>query len=125
MRTKAKVLKYAVLHIFAKRPYFCVLSLNEYQALNINLRQHRTKPALRLCTSSACIFSVILHKNSLPYDSMPASFLCNLTKNLAAHLTAISVRYCLNKKTVSKTDPFQNLSCQRFYSKLTFIKFFV
>ncbi|MCM1269289.1 MAG: hypothetical protein NC247_01500, partial [Ruminococcus flavefaciens] len=32
------------------------------------------------------IFSVISHKNFLPYDSMPASFLCNLTKNLTAHL---------------------------------------
>ena len=50
------------------------------------LRQHRTKPAWRLCTESACIFSVILHRNSLTYDSMPAGFLYNLTKNLTAHL---------------------------------------
>ena len=47
------------------------------------LRQHRTKHAWRLCTKSACTFSVILPKNSLP--SMPASF--NLTENLTAHLS--------------------------------------
>ena len=32
------------------------------------------------------IFSVILHRNSLTYVSMPAKFLYNLTKNLSAHL---------------------------------------
>jgi len=51
------------------------------------LRQHRTKPAWRLCTPSACRFSVISHKNPLTYGSMPAEFLCNLTKNLTTHLT--------------------------------------
>ena len=51
------------------------------------LRQHRTKPAWRLCTQSACRFSVILPRNPLPYGSMPAEFLCNLPKNLTTHLT--------------------------------------
>ena len=32
------------------------------------------------------IFSAILHRNSLTYDSMPANFLYNLTKNLTTHL---------------------------------------
>ena len=50
------------------------------------LGQHRTKHALRLCTKSAGIFSVIPHKNSLTYVSMPAEFLYNLTKNPASHL---------------------------------------
>ena len=50
-------------------------------------RQHRTKPARRLCTQSACWFFVILPRNSLPYNSMPAEFLCNLPKNPASHLT--------------------------------------
>ncbi|MBR3630870.1 MAG: hypothetical protein IKN55_10455, partial [Oscillospiraceae bacterium] len=36
--------------------------------------------------TSACIFSVILHRNSLLGASPAASFLYNLTKNLAAHL---------------------------------------
>ena len=48
--------------------------------------RHRTKHAWRLCTVSADEFSVISHKNSLKYDSIPASFLCNLTKNLLTHL---------------------------------------
>ena len=51
-----------------------------------NQRQHRTKPACRLCAASADEFSVISHRNSLQYASIPASFLCNLTKNLLAHL---------------------------------------
>ena len=49
-------------------------------------RQHRTKPACRLCAASADDFSVISHRNSLQYASIPASFLCNLTKKLLAHL---------------------------------------
>ena len=52
----------------------------------ITLRQYRTKPACRLCAASADEFSVISHRNSLQYASIPASFLCNLTKNLLAHL---------------------------------------
>ena len=44
------------------------------------------KARRRLCTESADIFSIILHRNSLTYDSMPAEFLYNLTKNLSAHL---------------------------------------
>ena len=54
-----------------------------------NQRQHRTKPACRLCAASADEFSVISHRNSLQYASIPASFLCNLTKNLLAHLPHI------------------------------------
>ena len=54
--------------------------------LLLPLRQHRTKPAWRLGGTSACIFSVILHRNSLLGASPAASFLYNLTKNLAAHL---------------------------------------
>ena len=50
------------------------------------LRQHLTKTALRLSATSACIFSVILHKNPSTYVSMPSEFLYNLTKNLTAHL---------------------------------------
>ena len=37
--------------------------------------------------SSVCIFFVILHRNSLKYDSISASFLYDLTKNLTAYLT--------------------------------------
>ena len=36
--------------------------------------------------ASACIFSVILHRNSLLGASPAASFLYNLTKNLTVHL---------------------------------------
>ena len=53
------------------------------------LRQHRTKPACWLCAASADEFSVISHRSSLQYASIPASFLCNLTKNLLAHLPHI------------------------------------
>jgi hypothetical protein len=56
-------------------------------AFPLSLGQHRTKTAWRLCTPSACIFSVISHKNPLTGDSLPARFLHNLTKNLTAHLT--------------------------------------
>ena len=35
--------------------------------LAVAFRQHRTKTAWMLCTSSACWFSVIVHKASLPY----------------------------------------------------------
>ena len=48
--------------------------------------RHHAKPACRLCAASADEFSVISHKNYLKYHSIPASFLCNLTKNLLAHL---------------------------------------
>ena len=41
----------------------------------------------KACTQSACIFSVILHRNFLTGASLPAKFLYNLTKNLTAHLT--------------------------------------
>ncbi len=77
-----------------KYEYIIDLGICNYAKLNAILKyykceyyvQHRTKRALRLCTSSACIFPVILHRNSLTYDSMSASFLYNLTKNLTAHL---------------------------------------
>ena len=51
------------------------------------LGQHRTTTGSRLCTSYACIFSVILPKFSLTCVSKPASNLDNLTKNLTTHLT--------------------------------------
>ncbi|MBR1383502.1 MAG: hypothetical protein IJ555_06800 [Ruminococcus sp.] len=54
---------------------------------NSEIRQHRTTTGLRLCTSSACIFSVIIHKVSLTCVSKPASTLCIPMKNLTAHLT--------------------------------------
>ena len=41
---------------------------------------------LYLLTFRKLVFPVISHKNLLTYASMPASFLCNLTKNLTAHL---------------------------------------
>ena len=62
-----------------------LLSLIPYMEKKLKATPHEDR--LRLCTSSACIFSVILHRNSLTYVSMPASFLYNLTKNLTAHLT--------------------------------------
>ena len=55
--------------------------------IGVRYGQHRTTRGLRLCTSSACIFSVIAHKFSLPGVSPPSSNLCTLTKNLTAHLT--------------------------------------
>ena len=33
-----------------------------------DIRQYRTKSVWRLCTPSACRFSVILPRNPLPYD---------------------------------------------------------
>ena len=54
--------------------------------MGIMLRQHRTISSYRFCRTSACRFSVISHKNLLTYASMPASFLCNLSKKLTAHL---------------------------------------
>ena len=49
-------------------------------------RQHRTKTALRLSTTSACSFSVILHKTRLITVRLTALVLHILTKKLAAHL---------------------------------------
>ena len=68
---------------FLKFPGQVLFSAGEYY---IYYRQYRTKPACRLCVASADEFSVISHRNSLQYASIPASFLCNLTKNLLAHL---------------------------------------
>ena len=56
-----------------------------FNRVNI-LRNHWLNPAWRLGTQSACIFSVILHRNPLKGVSLPAEFLHNLTKNLTAHL---------------------------------------
>ena len=50
------------------------------------IKEALIKSRLRLDAHSACIFSAIRHKNSLTYDSMPAEFLCILTKNLTSHL---------------------------------------
>ena len=51
-----------------------------------DIRQYRTKSVWRLCTQSACRFSVILPRNPLPYGSMSAEFLCNLPKNLTTEM---------------------------------------
>ena len=50
------------------------------------LRQCRTKSVWRLCTPSACKFSVILHKNAREYIKYSLRFLFHLTKNLTTHL---------------------------------------
>ena len=68
---------------------YWVLWLTFYFTATIDgpiLRQHRTTTGYRLCRTSACRFSVILLKTSLKYDSIPASVLSNLTKNLTTHL---------------------------------------
>ena len=73
-----------------ERPRLCLWTPQAFEKAwpkLLYLRQHRTKTAWKLCTSSACRFSVILHKISLTYASMPASILYNLTKNLTSHLT--------------------------------------
>ena len=46
----------------------------------LELRQHRTKTALRLSTTSACSFSVILHKTRLITVRLTALVLHILTK---------------------------------------------
>ena len=51
------------------------------------LRQYRTKSAWRLCTPSACKFSVIFHKNAREYIKYSLRFLFHLTKNLTTHLS--------------------------------------
>ena len=50
------------------------------------LWQYRTKSVWRLCTPSACKFSVILHKNAREYIKYSLRFLFHLTKNLTTHL---------------------------------------
>ena len=73
-----------------ERPRLCLWTPQAFEKAwpkLLYLRQHRTKTAWKLCTSSACRFPVILHKISLTYASMPASILYNLTKNLTSHLT--------------------------------------
>ena len=61
-----------------------------YTQFNLSLRQHRTITAWRLRVCLARPFSVIAHKNSLIYDSIPASFLCTLTKNLLRNTAHIN-----------------------------------
>ena len=51
------------------------------------IRQYRTKSVWRLCTPSACKFSVIFHKNAREYIKYSLRFLFHLTKNLATHLS--------------------------------------
>ncbi len=63
-----------------------ILIVEDEKDLAMILRQHRTISSYRFCRTSACRFSVISHKNFLTYASMPANFLCNLPKNLTAHL---------------------------------------
>ncbi|MFR2097243.1 MAG: hypothetical protein ACLS4X_02860, partial [Ruminococcus callidus] len=48
--------------------------------------QYRTKSVWRLCTPSACKFSVIFHKNAREYIKYSLRFLFHLTKNLTTHL---------------------------------------
>ena len=50
------------------------------------LRQHRTIRGCRLNHATVCIFSVILHQNSLAKVHFACVFLVCLTKNLTAHL---------------------------------------
>ena len=77
------------------------------------LRQHRTKTALRRSATSACIFSVILHKNPSTYVSMPSEFLYNLTKNLTAHLRhyLCAVLPKIKNPEITRKFDLQNLSC--------------
>ena len=49
-------------------------------------RQYRTKSVWRLCTPSACKFSVIFHKNAREYIKYSLRFLFHLTENLTTHL---------------------------------------
>ncbi|ERJ97176.1 hypothetical protein RUMCAL_00449 [Ruminococcus callidus ATCC 27760] len=51
------------------------------------LWQHRTKSVWRLCTPSACKFSLIFHKNAREYIKYSLRFLFHLTKNLTTHLS--------------------------------------
>ena len=55
-------------------------------APHVSLWQHRTKSVWRLCTPSACKFSVIFHKNAREYIKYSLRFLFHLTKNLTTHL---------------------------------------
>ena len=50
-------------------------------------RQYRTKSVWRLCTPSACKFTVIFHKNAREYIKYSLRFLFHLTKNLTTHLS--------------------------------------
>ena len=63
---------------------FAGLDSPPYQSGTLDVKEPLIKSRLRLSTHLACIFSVISHINFLTYDSMPAKFLCNLTKNLTA-----------------------------------------
>ena len=73
-------------------PFLCTMPL----AVILPIRQHRTISGWRLCRTATCSFSAISRKKLLTYDSMPASFLRNLTKNLLRICTTIIMRYCLN-----------------------------
>ena len=63
-----------------------VLELFRIKEYNINIWQYRTKSVCRLCTPSACKFSVIFHKNAREYIKYSLRFLFHLTKNLTTHL---------------------------------------
>ena len=78
------------LFLDARKEYLEALkaeSKTQYDKFIKDLGKHCIKPAWRLCTQSACRFSVRLPRNPLPYGSMPAEFLGNLPKNLTTHLT--------------------------------------
>ena len=54
---------------------------------NITYGNTAQRPFIGFCACLACIFSVILHNSSLQGDSLAASSLYNLTKNLTAQYT--------------------------------------
>jgi hypothetical protein len=54
---------------------------------NVNQGRYRTKSVWRLCTPSACKFSVIFHKNAREYIQYSLRFLFHLTINLTTHLS--------------------------------------
>ena len=78
LEQKQQAVKTALCKILPKA--FCIIK-------TVNKGQYRTTNGLRLCMSSACIFSVISPKFSLPGGSPPVSNLGNLTKNMTAYLT--------------------------------------
>ena len=75
------------------------------------LWQYRTKSVWRLCTPSACKFSVIFHKNAREYIQYSLRFLFHLTKNLTTHLShnLCVVLPCVSIITICGKNICQNL----------------
>ena len=65
------------------KKYASYISEGEFIGI-LKLKEPLIKSRLRLGTHLACIFFVILHRNFLTGDSLPAKFLYNLTKNLTS-----------------------------------------